>query len=139
MMTDEYKLTINANICFDYHPYEKTASEEVPYIVNHNEIEYYDEEHEIELTITPKMLLDILDFIYADSKNYLGLGYSKSILIYAFEKAPYYFQKICAEIFDEENLDEYTSIYNYLTTCDEFKKKEKQIIESEVRSLGELL
>lgn len=38
-----YKLTINANICFDYCPYEKTTSEEVPYIVNRCETEYYDE------------------------------------------------------------------------------------------------
>ena len=59
-------------------------------------------------------------------------------LLVALEKNNWYFNKICVEFFDDENLDEQTSIYDYLTTCDEFKRKEKQIIENEVRGLGEL-
>lgn len=133
-----YKLTINANICFDYYPYEKTTSEEVPCIVNHNEIEYYDENHDVELEITPKMLLEAIRYVYDKHNKELGLSYQETLLIHAFENCPYFFEKICAEIFDDENLDEYSSIYDYLTSCDEFKKKEKQIIENEVRGLGEL-
>ena len=133
-----YKLTINANICFDYYPYEKTTSEEVPCIVNHNETEYYDENHDVELEITPKMLLECLDFVYKYDKGERDSDGARHHLLVALEKSSWYFNKICAEFFDEENLDEYTSIYDYLTTCDEFKKKEKQIIENEVRGLGEL-
>lgn len=133
-----YKLTINANICFEYYPYEKTTSEEVPCIVNYNEIEYYDEYHDVELEITPKMLLEAIRYTYDKHNKELGLSYQETLLIYAFENCPYFFEKICVEIFDDENLDEYSSIYDYLTSCDEFKKKEKQIIENEVRGLGEL-
>ena len=133
-----YKLTINANICYDYYPYEKTTSEEVPCIVNHNEIEYYDEYHDVELEITAKMLLDCLDFVYKHDKGERDNQMRRYELLVALENCNWYFNKLCAEIFDEENLDESTSIYDYLTSCDEFKKKEKQIIESEVRTLGEL-
>ena len=133
-----YKLTINANICFDYYPYEKTTSEEVPYIVNYNEMEYYDEYHDVELEITPKMLLEAIRYAYDKYNKELGLSDQEALLIYAFENCPYFFEKICAEIFDEENLDEQTSIYDYLISCDDFKKKEQEIIKNEVRGLGEL-
>ena len=133
-----YKLTINANICFEYYPYEKTTSEEVPCIVNYNEIEYYDEWHDVELEITPEMLLKAIRYVYDKYNKELGLSYQETLLIDTFEKCPYFFEKICAEIFNDDNLDSYSSFYDYLTTCDEFKKKEKQIIESEVRGLGEL-
>ena len=59
-------------------------------------------------------------------------------LLVALENCNWYFNKLCAEFFDEENLDYYSSVFDYLTSCDEFKKKEKEIIENEVRSLGEL-
>lgn len=134
----KYKLIINANISFEYYPYEKTTSEEVPYIVNHNEIEYYDEYHDVELEITPKMLLECLDFVYKYDKGERDSQMRRHELLVALENNNWYFNKLCAEIFVEENLDEYTSIYDYLTTCDEFEKKEKQIIENEVRGLGEL-
>ena len=133
-----YKLTINANICFDYYPYEKTTSEEVPLIVNHDEIAYYDENHDVELEITPKMLLECLDFVYKHDKSERDGDKARYELLVALEKSDWYFNKICAEFFDDENLDEYTSIYDYLTSCDEFKKKEREIIENEVRGLGEL-
>ena len=133
-----YKLTINANICFDYYPYEKTTSEEVPYIVNHNETEYYDENHDIELEITPKMLLDLLDYVYRYDKSNKDKNNQRYDLLVALEKCNWYFNKLCAEIFDEENLDYLTKVYDYLTTCDEDKKKEREIIETEVKGLGEL-
>ena len=133
-----YKLTINANICFDYYPYEKTTSEEVPCIVNYNEMEYYDEYHDVELEITPKMLLECLDFVYKYDKSERDNAYVRHNLLVALEKNNWYFNKICAEFFNEENLDETTSIYDYLTSCGEFKKKEKEIIKNEVRGLGEL-
>jgi len=133
-----YKLTINANICFDYYPYEKTTSDELPYIVNHNEIEYYDENHDVELEITPKMLLDLLDYIYKYDKGEKDIKAYRYNLLVALEKCNWYFNKLCAEIFDEENLDYLTKVYDYLTSCEEFKKKEKEIIETEVKYLGEL-
>lgn len=133
-----YKLTINANICFDYYPYEKTTSEEVPFIVNYNETEYYDENHDIELEITPKMLLDLLDYIYKYDKSDKDKNNQRYNLLIALEKCNWYFNKICAEIFDEENLDYLTKVYDYLTTCDEYKKKEREIVETEVKGLGEL-
>jgi hypothetical protein len=64
-----YKLTINANICFDYYPYSKTTSEEVPYIISKEEINFYDEWHDVELEIAPKMLLECLDFVYKYDKG----------------------------------------------------------------------
>lgn len=133
-----YKLTINANICFDYYPYEKTTSEEVPCIVNHTELAYYDDYHDVELEITPKMLLECLDFVYRFNQSERDSGVARHNLLVALEKSSWYFNKICAKIFDEENLDSYSIVYDYLTTCDEFKRKEKQIIENEVRGLGEL-
>ena len=133
-----YKLTIKANIYFVYYPLEKTASEEVPYIVNHDEIEYYDEDHDIELEITPKMLLDCLDFVYKYDKGERDSKRERLKLLAALEKNNWYFNKICAELFDDENLDEDSRIYDYLTTCDEFKKKEQRIINNEVIGLGEL-
>lgn len=133
-----YKLTINAIICFEYHPYEETTSEEIPYIVNYNKTEYYEENLDVELEITPKMLLECLDFVYKGGKK--DDDRARNDLLAALEKCNWYFNKICDGFFDEENLDECTSIYDYLITCDEFKKKEKQIIENEVRirRLGEL-
>ena len=133
-----YKLTINANICFEYYPYEKTTSEEMPCIINYNETEYYDDWHDVELEITPKMLLECLDFVYRHDKGERDSGKARYELLIALEKNSWYFNKICAEVFNEENLDETSSVYDYLTTCDEFEKKERQIIENEVRSLGEL-
>lgn len=133
-----YKLTINANICFDYYPYEKTTSEEVPCIVNHNETKYYDEYHDVELEITPKMLLECLDFVYKHDKGERDSQMRRYELLVALENCNWYFNKLCAEIFDEENLDCWSSVFDYLTSCDEFKKKEKEIIENEVRGLGEL-
>ena len=133
-----YKLTIKANIYFVYYPLEKTASEEVPYIVNHDEIEYYDEDHDVELEITPKMLLECLDFVYKYDKGERDSKRERLKLLAALEKNNWYFNKICAELFDDENLDEDSRIYDYLTTCDEFKKKEQQIINNEVMGLGEL-
>lgn len=134
----EYKITITANVCFDYYPYEKTTSEEVPYIITHDRCEYYDEEHEIELTITPKMLLECLDFVYKHDKSESDSQMRRYELLVALEKCNWYFNKLCAEIFDEENLDDYSKVYEYLITTDEYKKVERKIIENEVRSLGEL-
>ena len=134
-----YKLTIKANIYFAYHPLEKTESEEVPYIVNYDETEYYDEDHDVELEITPKMLLECLDFVYKYDKGERNNKRERLKLLAALEKNNWYFNKICAELFDDENLDEDSRIYDYLTTCDEFKKKEQQIINNEVMGLGELL
>lgn len=133
-----YKLTINANICFEYYPYEKTTSEEMPYIINHCEMEYYDDYHDIELEITPKMLLDLLDYVYRYDKSEQDNKAYRHDLLVALEKCNWYFNKLCAEIFDEENLDYFTKVYDYLTTCDEYKKKEKEIIETEAKCLGEL-
>lgn len=129
-----YKLTINANICFDYYPYSKTTSEEVPYIINKEEIDFYDEWHDVELEITPKMLLECIDFVYGNHHDTDSISY----LIIGLQNNQFYFEKLCAEIFDEENLDSNSKIYDYLTSCDEYKKKERQIIENEVRTLGEL-
>lgn len=71
-------------------------------------------------------------------KAFKELGYKAYDLLVALEKCNWYFNKICAEIFDEENLDYLTKVYDYLTTCDEYKKKEREIIETEVKDLGEL-
>ena len=127
-----YKLTIKANIYFVYYPLEKTASEEMPYIV-------YDEDHDVELEITPKMLLECLDFVYKYDKGERDSERERYELLVALEKNNWYFNKICAELFDDENLDEDSRIYDYLTTCDEFKKKEQRIINNEVMGLEELL
>lgn len=132
-----YKLTMSVEICFDYYPYCKTTSEEVPLIVNHDETAYYDEMHEITLEITPKMLLECMEYVYKYVKEKVGLFY-KDELIRAFEKCPFYFERICAEIFDDDNLNDYSSVHDYLLTTDEYKKKEREIIENEVRGLGEL-
>lgn len=133
-----YKITINANIWFDYYPYEKTTSEEMPCIVNHNELATYDDYYDVELEITPKMLLEAIRYVYDRRNKELVSSYQETLLIDTFEKCPYFFEKICAEIFDDDNLDSYSSFYDYLTSTDEFKKKEKEIIENEVRGLGEL-
>jgi len=133
-----YKLTIEALIEFDYYPFSKTTSEEMPFIVNYDELEYYSEEHEVELEITPKMLLECLDFVYKYDKGERDNGAARYNLREALEKNSWYFSKLCAEVFNEENLDSISSFYDYLIGTDEFKKKERSIIESEVRTLGEL-
>ena len=84
------------------------------------------------------MLLDLLDYVYRyDKSNQDNQAYRHDLLV-ALEKCNWYFNKLCAEIFDEENLDYLTSVYDYLTSCVEYKKKEKEIIEKEIKGLGEL-
>lgn len=133
-----YKLTIEVDIEFEYYPFAKTTSEEVPLIVNHDEIEYYDEYHDVELEITPKMLLECLDFVYKHDKGERDSNKARYDLLVALENNDWYFNKLCAEVFDEENLDIYSSVLDYLLSCDELKKKEQEIIKNEVRTLGEL-
>ena len=133
-----YKLTINANICFDYYPFSKTTSEEVPYIINKEEIDFYDEWHDVELEITPKMLLEALKYVYSYDKSKRDGVQREYELEVGLMNCPFLFNKLCAEVFNEENLDSYSSYYDYLISTDEFKKRERVIIESEVRSLGEL-
>ena len=133
-----YKLTIEAIIEFDYYPFSKTTSEEMPFIVNYDELEYYSEEHEVELEITPKMLLEAIKYVYSYDKSERDKKQKEYELEVGLQNCPFLFNKLCAEIFNDDNLDSTSSFYDYLISTDEFKKKEKQIIENEVRSLGEL-
>lgn len=133
-----YKLTINAVIEFDYYPFAKTTSEEVPLIVNHDELEYYCESHDVELEITPKMLLEAIKYVYSYDKSERDKSQKEYELEVGLQNCPFLFSKLCAEVFNEENLDSYSSYYDYLTGTDEFKKKEQEIIKNEVRTLGEL-
>ena len=138
----EYELTINVEICFDYYPLRHSfdsEDNETTWVDTTGNTEYYCENEDITLTITPKMLIDAIIYVYADSKKQLNLEYERSMLEYALNQCPYLFTKLCAEIFDEENLDEWGTHYvDYLKSTDEYKKKERNAIENACYGLGEL-
>lgn len=137
MLESKYEITINANIYFEYYSLKKQDSNDCQMYIDKSEIETYDEFEDIKMTITPKMLLDCIDFVYADSTKYSNV-YKRPYLIFAFEENPFYFQKICAEIFNEENIDYSSKIYDYLIQSDEFKQRTKEIVDYECSKLGEL-
>lgn len=130
----EYILKFNANIIFDYHPLKKSYSSDYDTYIDYSETETYDESHEIKLTITPKMLLECFEYLYGKTAD----KYSNQ-LVKALNDNEWFFDKMCREIFDEENLDYYSYVYDWLLTTDEYKEQEKIIINQECQSLGELI
>lgn len=137
MRKAEYKLTITATIEFEYYPYKKSGSSDYEYYVDYEDYETFNEDMEVELIITPDILIKCLEYIYADSKTEIGIDEQKQTIINSLQIAPYFFQKICAEIFTDENLDCFSKVYEYLVITEEFKNKEKAIIKDECRTLGE--
>lgn len=140
-MKATYEITINVNIMFDYYPLKKSCSSDYEAYITHDEIESYDDWEDIELSITPKMLLEAISFVYGDSKlqDKGDMLLQTKAMLKCLKQAPYFFKKICAEVFDDTNTDYYSKYYDYLITTDECKAKIQEVINREVRSLGELV